>query len=265
MPTPFYHLWIAQDLLDHPALSQEVRRFLVQNQSAFLFGNTAPDVQVVSGQSRQETHFFNTPLRPGQPKAVEAMLGAYSQLTFSYQMPAPQAAFLSGYLCHLQADWLWVRQVFDPIFGSKANWGRMADRLYIHNVLRAYQDRSVLAQLQNDTAAHLEATVPDQWLPFVEDRYLTQWRDYLHPQLKPDAVVQTVEVFSARQGIPAETYYNLLDSQERMQKEVFIHLSPQQMETYRIKLLSESTQLLRRYLDLTPPGIFRRASAGAVQ
>ena len=242
-----------------------MRRFLVQNRAPFLFGHTAPDVQVVSGQARQETHFFSTPLRSGQPEAVEVMLGAYSQLAFSYQMPAAQAAFLAGYLCHLQADWLWVRQIFDPIFGSKANWGRIADRLYIHNVLRAYQDRSILAQLQGDAGVCLEAAVPDQWLPFVEDRYLFQWRDYLHPQLRPKAVVQTVEVFSARQGIPAESYYNLLDSQERMKNEVFIHLSPQQMEAYRAQLLAESVQLLRRYLEPPHSGIYRRACAGVVQ
>jgi len=264
VPTPFYHLWIAQDLLEHPALSWEMRRFLLQNRPAFLFGHAAPDVQVVSGQSRQETHFFTTPLRAGQPEAVDAMLGTYNQLDFSYQMPADQAAFLVGYLCHLQADWLWVRQVFDPIFGAKASWGRIADRLYIHNVLRAYQDRRVLDHIQQDVGACLELAVPHRWLPFVEDRFLAQWRDYLYPQLKPDAVVQTVEVFSARQGIPAEDYYNLLDSQERMQAEVFIHLSPQQMEAYRSQLLLESVQLIRRYLGHPFPEMYKRASAGAV-
>jgi hypothetical protein len=264
VPTPFYHLWVAQDLLEHPGLSRGIRRFLSQYRAAFLFGNTAPDVQVVSGQPRQATHFFDVPLQPGQPSAVEAMLGEVSQLAFAYQLPPSQAAFLAGYICHLQADWLWVSGIFDPIFGARASWGRMADRLYIHNVIRVYQDRNVLTHLGGDTGQLLQAAHPDHWLPFVEDTLLCQWRDYLHPQLKPHATVQTVEVFAARQGIPAEAYYRLLDSRERMQQEVFVHLSPQQLEAYRGQLLAESVQLLRRYLEPPTPGAYRQASTGAV-
>lgn len=264
MPTPFYHVWIAQDLLEHPGLDRELRRFLNQYRAAFLFGNTAPDVQVVSRQARQATHFFTTPLKPGGPPAVEVMLAEYPQLAFSYQMPAAQVAFLAGYLCHLQADWLWVHQVFDPIFGVGAGWGRMTDRLYIHNVLRAYQDRTVFAHLDRQAGLHLEDAMPERWLPFVEDTYLVQWRDYLSHQLKPDAAVQTVEVFAARQGIPPEAYYRLLDSQERMQQEVFIHLSDRELEAYRDQLLVESAQLVRRYLERPSPGTYRQVPAGVV-
>ena len=264
MPTPFYHLWIAQDLLEHSHLGGDLRRLLVQNQAAFFFGNTAPDVQVVSRQPRQSTHFFTTPLQPGQIDAVQAMLGMHPQLASVYHLPAAQAAFLAGYLCHLQADWLWVQHVFDPIFGAGAKWAPIAERLYIHNVLRAYQDRSILSQLDGSIGQYLEAAVPDHWLPFVEDRFLIQWRDYLYPQLEPNAAIKTVEVFAERQGIPAVTYYHLLDSKERMEQEVFIHLSPQQMEAYRTQLLVESAQLLRRYLEPPNLGAYRQASAGAI-
>ena len=80
MPTPFYHLSLAEDLLQHPALPEEVRQFLQASRCVFLFGNTAPDVQVVSGQPRQLTHFFNLPIQTGDPPAWELLLSDYPQL-----------------------------------------------------------------------------------------------------------------------------------------------------------------------------------------
>jgi len=83
-----------------------------------------------------------------------------------------------------------------------------------------------------------------------------------HPR-KPDAAVQTVAVFAARQGLGVEAFTRLLDSEERMQREVFIHLSPHQIETYCSRLVDESVQLVRRYLG-QPQGVLRTAAAGAL-
>jgi hypothetical protein len=90
--------------------------------------------------------------------------------------------------------------------------------------------------------------VPADWLPYVEDRYLAEWRDLLSQQLLPGATVQTVEVFSSRQGISAPEYYSLLASEERMQHEVFTHLSLDLVERYKEIALADNVQLLSDYL-----------------
>lgn len=262
MPTPFYHLWIAQELLEHPALGADVRFLINRQRAAFLFGNTAPDVQTISHQPRQDTHFLTLPLYPGQPSPEQAMLAAYPQLTFNHSLPEAHAAFLAGYLCHLHADWLWVRLIFEPVFGSRAGWAGTAHRLYIHNVLRAYLDRLVVPALAKDTGACLEQVRPRSWLPFVADSFLRQWRDLLHPQLQAYAPSQTVEVFAARQGLSPQVYYRLLESKERMQQEVFIHHSPQQMDAYRSRLLMESIHLLNHYMEYPAAGIYHQPSTG---
>ena len=262
MPTPFYHLWIAQNLLEHPDLGANARQLLNHQRAEFMFGNTAPDVQTISQQSRQDTHFLSLPTYPGQPSPVEAMLTANPPLRPTRSLPAAQAAFLAGYLCHLHADWLWVRLIFEPVFGSAASWAGTAHRLYIHNVLRAHLDRLVVPNLAVGTSTCLAQVQPLHWLPFVADEYLHQWRDLLHPQLQAHAPPQTVEVFAARQGIPPQAYYRLLDSSERMEQEVFAYISPQQMESYRSLLLSESIHLLRRYLEYPAAGLFHQPSTG---
>jgi hypothetical protein len=97
----------------------------------------------------------------------------------------------------------------------------------------------------------LSEVEPGGWLPFVMDHYLAEWRDYVFTQLKPGAMVHTIEILSARQGIAAKEYYALLDSAERMTQEVFAHLPIELLETYEQRVLEENILLLSEYLALS--------------
>lgn len=249
MPTPFYHLSLASELLAHPGLSESVRVFLQQQHAAFMFGNTAPDVQVVSAQARDATHFFDLPIRPADPPAWERMLALFPQLSRPDRLPAAQAAFLAGYICHLQADWFWVKEIFLPVFGMRANWETFAWRLYLHNVLRSYLDREILAGIQERMGAEFVRVQPSGWLPFVADRFLEEWRDLLAAQLQPGADIRTVEVFAQRQGISPQEYYRLLDSQADMDAMIFSRLPHRALDDYRLRLVEKNVDFLRAYLE----------------
>ena len=247
MPTPFYHLFLAGELLAQPQLPDGIRHFLQRMRSEFLFGSTAPDVQVVSGQPRWETHFFDLPIPNGELPPWEKMLSRQPQLRVT-GVPPSQAAFMAGYLCHLQADWLWVKDIFVPIFGLKSSWATFPKRLYYHNVLRSYLDMQILPQLPAGLDGWLHQAEPENWLPFASDNQLREWRDFLFPQLQPGAKIHTVEVFSSRQGISANEYYALLASEERMTQEVFSHFPLELLERYQQRILAENIQLLSSYL-----------------
>ncbi len=252
MPTPFYHLSIASELLKRPELTAQARQIIEPQYCPFAFGNTAPDVQVVSGQSREATHFFDLPIRQGDLPAWEAMLQAYPQLTDISHLPAAQTAFLAGYLCHLQADWLWVKQIFAPIFGPDAGWGTFRNRLYLHNVLRSYMDLQVLQHLPEQFGFCLDEVKPDHWLPIVQDQYLVEWSEIVYRQLQPGETAQTVEVFAQRQGIPPEEYYRILQSEERMDEEVFQYVPRAKIDRFREELLEENILLVNNYLISDP-------------
>jgi hypothetical protein len=251
VPTPFYHLRLAEDLLKYSQLPEAVQEFLSAYRCIFLFGNTAPDVQVVSAQPRQLTHFFNLPIRELDPPAWELLLTEYPELADAQRLAERQTVFLAGYLCHLQADWLWVKEIFAPVFGPLCSWGTFNERLFLHNVLRAYLDLQILPELCPDIDVCLSQVEPEGWLPFVADHDLIEWRNLLFPQLQPGAATQTVEVFSSRQGIAAPEFNALLDSEERMQKEVFEHLTLQQVESYHQRVLAQNSRLLLDYLAFT--------------
>ncbi|MFZ6026543.1 MAG: zinc dependent phospholipase C family protein [Chloroflexota bacterium] len=247
MPTPFYHLSIGEELLAPGKLPEHTRRCLLRYRAAFLLGNTAPDVQTISHQSRQSTHFYALPLDANTQEPWAALWEVHPELSRVGLFDA-QAAFLAGYLCHLQADWLWVKDIFEPVFGKSAKWGMLQERLYIHNVLRAAIDRDVLEELDPLVGDALQQATPQNWLPFVEDVYLCRWRDFLTEQLGPGAAAQTVEVFAARQGIPVEAFYRLLDSERLMAQQVFSHFSRLQIEAYRRQVIAENVSLLAHWL-----------------
>lgn len=260
MPTPFYHLSIAQNLLDRDAFSPGVQKILERQRGAFLFGNTAADVQVLSGQARQATHFFNLPLHSNPVAPWKLMLNTYPCLDDCRQSAETQAAFIAGYMCHLLADWRWIGNIFVPAFGKQAKWSIFPQRLYLHNVLRAYLDRQMIPALLNGAGVILGEVIPHQWLPFVDDHFLLAWRDYLAEQLQPGAKVYTVEVLARRQGISPEEYMALLGSEERMENEIFTHLPRHELSRYRQETEDETIALVNSYLGkVEDPGNLLKA------
>lgn len=248
MPTPFYHLSIAYELLEHIELPTKIRSQLTSNINTFLFGKTAPDVQVVSGQSREATHFFTLPPDSKTP-AWERLIATYPALADASTLPEGQTAFLAGYFCHLQADETWITELFLPIFGPDADWADFRKRLYLHNVLRIYLDKQVLDTLPPETSTHLQATSPNNWLPFVEDMHFSEWRDYLAEQLLPGAAVHTIDVFADRQGLAPEEFMDILSSDVQMEEEIFTHISRNRLGEFRQNLLAKNLQLLQTYLS----------------
>lgn len=212
-------------------------------------GNSAPDVHVVSKQLREATHFFSLPLRWDSPYPWELILEKHPSLIANNILTRSQIAFMAGYLCHLQADWLWVLDIFLPAFGPQRSWSSFDHRIYLHNALRAYLDKQVYSELPPDTGKHIRRAVPCRWLPFIEDSHLTSWKKYLFEQLVPGALARTVEVFSTRQGIPKHRFYRLIESEARMDKEIFDHLPRVRLQEYRKKLLRINLRLLNNYLS----------------
>ncbi len=247
MPTPFYHLSLAEEILGHPGLPRDLATWLAGYHDEFLFGNTAPDVQMVSGQRREETHFFCLPLQVEEEPAWIQLLSAYPGLTKPEELSGAQAAFVAGYLCHLQADWMWIRQIFTPVFGLRCQWQTFPERIYLHNVLRTYLDIQILAGLNHRIGERIASTNPQGWLPFVQDDHLMRWRDLLVEQLQPGAHIRTVDVFAARQGISPAAFYELVESEARMDEAVFTHLPRHTLKTYRQELIGANHILLQAY------------------
>ncbi len=252
MPTPVQHLVLAQRLLNDESLPNAIRDRLRAQHGAFLFGNTAPDVQTVSGQLREATHFFVIPWAR-VPAPHRAMFELYPHLGIPQNLPADQSAFIAGYICHLWLDVLWIRDVYFDNFGPNAHWGaNLRERHVYHNILRAWCDRHDQQQLNGTIGPALSLARPREWLPFTADRYLIQWRDNLAGQFRPGASIRTVEVFAERGGVPPEKFHQVLDSPAEMEQHIFAHASREKIERFYRDGYEQMAQLLVGYFRARP-------------
>ncbi|MBI3764450.1 MAG: zinc dependent phospholipase C family protein [Chloroflexi bacterium] len=246
MPTPFMHLVMADAMLAQPGLPDALRERLTAGRPAFRFGHTAPDAQTVSGQSRESTHFFSVPMT-SRRAAQEIMFERHADLARPAGLDPARAAFLTGYLCHLLLDQLWIAEIFQPIFGERAAWGTFPERLYLHNVLRAYLDRRDLPRLANGVRDSLCAAKPANWLPFIDDRHLRRWRDLVADQLAPGASARTIEIFARRMDRDPHDFEALLASPEELDRQVFSRIPLERIAAFRVEGLARSLELTRKY------------------
>jgi len=250
MPTPVMHLALAEEILRGDALSPATRRLLIEQRGPFLLGNTAPDVQTVSGQERAETHFYHV-WRPPPPdesarSACESLLAAHPALARADALPPAQAAFVAGYLAHLLLDELWLKRVFRRYFLQ--DWGPLEERLFLHNVLRTWMDRRDQRRLNGTVAAALREAEPRGWLAFVGDDPLRRWRDLLVAQFDPGRSIQTAEVFAQRMGVPVRTIEHVLASPRQMEERIFRHLSQDTLESFHDASYRQSLVLIDNYI-----------------
>jgi hypothetical protein len=247
MPTPIQHLVIAEDVLADPALPSAAHARLAAQRDAFLFGTIAPDVQSVSGQPREATHFFTVPPTHTRP-AHQVMFAEYPVLDHADELTPARAAFTAGYISHLALDELWIADVFSPYFGLEAEWGTFHERLLIHNVLRTWLDQRDQGRLNGSISESLARVEPDGWLPFAADEYLRTWRDVIAEELRPGATVRTVEVFAQRLRVPPAEFLRVLESPDEMQRRVFSILPPRCTEKFYADAQRESVRLIAEYL-----------------
>jgi hypothetical protein len=246
MPTPFMHLALAEEILRRGDLSSTARDLLLLQRGPFLLGNTAPDVQTVSGQARIESHFYTLPRTTDRP-AHEILFTAHPALAHPTDLPPTQAAFVAGYIAHLLLDELWLDDIFLHHFGK--DWASRQRRAFLHNVLRTWLDRQDQQQLNGNIVAALQRAEPQQWLPFVDDGALRAWRDWLIEQLSPGQSAQTTEVFARRMGVSATEMETLLSSPELMEAQVFRRVPRPALQCFHDTGYTKSVALINWYLQ----------------
>jgi len=244
------HLALAEEILQGDGFSPAISRLLIQQRGPFLLGNTAPDVQTVSEQRRDETHFYAIPRTTDCP-AYETLFAAHPSLALVERLPPAQAAFVAGYIAHLLLDELWLDGVFLRYFWG--DWGTRREQSFLHNVLRTWMDRRDQQRLNGSVAAALRRAEPRGWLPFVSDEHLRAWRDWLAEQLGPGRTVQTAEVFAQRMGVSAEEVEAVLGSPQQMEERVFRRIPRAALQSFYDAGYTRSVALIARwYIGKSP-------------
>lgn len=244
MPTPFTHLAIAQQLLHDPALPAPTRSWIQAYQPAFLLGGIVADQRVEQGAAREATHFYHY-ARPMPDHPWREMFRQHPSL----EQPQSEAhrAFLMGYVAHLAADEFWSRYMLKPHF-AEATWGKdRHDRFFVLHLLLICMDERDEATLSEAIAETLRRCVPHEWLPFLPDEKIIEWRDFLAEQLEGQS--QTLKIFGGRiKREPAELRA-ILDDAAQMQQRLWDNVPTDTLAELEADLYAFSRQQLQIYVD----------------
>lgn len=213
------HLSMAHEMVQSERLIGRYATFLTNHFPAFYFGSIAPDSQnITQGRiKRFDTHFYHLP--PYLEERGDDVLTYHPALADASAQSADYVAFLTGYIAHLQIDLVWNRRILQPYFIFNEAWGDIErkDRFLRHNLLLTLLDQKSLSCLPKEANQTLSGCEPQQWLPFVPDTDLINWRDNISNQLLPDAPSRTVAIFAERLGLSPEAF------ETRLLDEVWLH------------------------------------------
>ncbi len=249
MPTPFQHLVYARDILADARLPETIRQAMGEHLGAFLLGNTAVDVQSLTGQQRFATHFYHVH-GENPTRASETLLATYPELADPARLHPAHAAFVSGYLAHLAWDECWLYDVFRPFYLESDLWPDRLARNIHHNALRVLMDRQAEATLRrwpNPLLLLLREVRPDHWLPFVQSEALYRWRDWVTDQLANPEAVETALVFAGRMGISPEHFEAVISAVDQDTYRPPVLGLRDALSTFEADALTESIKVLKRY------------------
>ncbi|MCA9913351.1 MAG: zinc dependent phospholipase C family protein [Anaerolineae bacterium] len=242
MPTPFTHLQIASQLLQDPRVSPEAHALIAAHQPCFLLGGIVAD-QRLAGMDRQDTHFYHY-TRPMPDNPWREMFRQYPRL--SHPKSDAHHAFLMGYVAHLAADEYWSRYMLGPHFAS-GHWGEDArDRFFVLHLLLIWMDERDEARLPETTASLLRQCMPHDWLPFLPDHGICDWRDFLADQLDGDS--ETLAIFGGRIRTEPRVLRAMLDDSALMQERLWDNITPQLLTDMESKLYDFSREQMDTYL-----------------
>lgn len=220
--------------------------------SAYLLGATAPDVRIMTGQPRDETHFIT--LEADHPEtSIGNLFSSHPEL---YGLKGRARAFTAGYLTHLEVDQTWIREVFRPYFGRHSSLTNRLEANFMDRTLQFYmdwkerQDRNLVQGFyQQVVAADLAQEAPiippetlQQWQTFVK-RILSnepswEWfSDFLQKRLRSESdEVSDAELRELAAGLP--------DILER----VLNYVTPGRLAAFKADAVERQAAALRSYL-----------------
>jgi len=220
------HIAFAQRVLADPTLGG-IADLLRAQWGAFLLGNIAPDARVSSGLRRADTHFFEYEPVIATP-AIDVLLTLHPTVVRTAVRDDAQAAFLAGYVAHLALDEVWCTDILFPYF-TKLWDGNFTSFQMLHIILGWLDARDRETLWETDYPALVSAQ-PTNWLPFIPDSAIAQWRDLVAAQIAPGGESKTLEILSQRIKMNEADMREFVQSERLMNDYLWRNVPPAAVE-----------------------------------
>ena len=233
-------------MLRHPIVDQ--------NLASYLVGASAPDVQIITDVSREETHFFDLEDERSE-SGSRLIFKAHPNLDKGSKLNAATKSFVAGYLSHLVTDEIWILDIYRPFFGRSSPLGKdptanLLDRLLQFELdRREREDKAKMEEIQ----AQIRDWDPNVDIGFLGNIDLRQWRDFLCTAVIREANLAFFPFFAQRflvprQKIDPEPLEEFLSSMPAKLEWAIQYITPQRLTAFREKAISQSASVAREYL-----------------
>jgi hypothetical protein len=85
------------------------------------------------------------------------------------------------------------------------------------------------------------------WLPFLSDTILCDWRDFIGEQIAPEGASQTLEVLGGRINRTPDDLRAILNTPERMQHELWENVTPETLATVEVDMYDHARDQMALY------------------
>ncbi len=250
MPHLTMHMTLARELapqLDHPAVRAEP--------GADYLGATTPDIRVLTKWDRARTHFFDLD-DYGEQSGVSGVFEEHPELASPDRLDQSTAAFLCGYVSHLEMDETWIVDIYRPCFGEHSSLkgdvlANLLDRVLQFELDRRERaDRTAVAEIQRDLLASAVAIA----VGFVDQETLLRWRDVSADSIDQQADWDRFSVIASRHlrayGVESEAdiahfLRNLPDLLDQSIRQV----TPERIEAFQERSRERALAAMREYVS----------------
>ena len=163
--------------LAHRAAERLQDPVLQENMGHYLLGSTSPDIRAITRRSREEYHF--APLDFDDVGAgVSGLFAAHPHLKNGAEQSGRTRAFVAGYVTHLVADEVWIRDMYRPYFGNQAIFADEASANVMDRAIQMEMDRRAWPTLDASRSAMVGAADGVD-IEFIDRATLEKWLDWV--------------------------------------------------------------------------------------
>ncbi|MDR9458600.1 MAG: zinc dependent phospholipase C family protein [Dehalococcoidia bacterium] len=249
MPLLYLHLSLANEaaeLLRHSVVDR--------NMGDYLLGSISPDVHYIGGVFRKDTHFFDLDEQECE-SGTSLFFKAHPDLAGGSKLDTATKSFVAGYLSHLVADEIWIKDIYRPFFGNSSSLSGDPTANVLDRLLQFELDRREREDKLKKTAIRddLCGSEPQVSIDFMALTALRQWRDFACTMIDRDVTLADFPRLARgfllpSKKIDAEQLEPFLSSLADRLDWVIHYVTPDGLAAFREKVISQSVTVSKEYL-----------------
>ena len=250
MPPLGMHVTLAKELAEK--LNYDAARV---EPGAYYLGATTPDIRVMTKWDRSRTHFFDFQ-NFEQQRSVETLFRKYPELASPEGKSKSAAAFLCGYISHLEIDEAWIVDIYRPCFGERSAlkgdvFANLLDRVLQFELdKRSRGDPSVVPEMRDEIRS---ATV-NEAIGFLDKDTLLRWREVSADVVSREPTWDRFGVLASRHlrayGVESEAdLAHFLDNIPDLIDQSIKAVTPERIEAFQTRARERALEAMRTYVS----------------